>query len=85
MDTETPFPRRPLSPVKEHADTQRQPMPTPAEDFTKLTPNEIRARINAIDDERERLRLKRNNLSEALDVILTRSWRNPVAENDDSE
>ena len=60
-------------------------MPTPAEDFTKLTPNEIRARINAIDDERERLRLKRNNLSEALDVILTRSWRKPVAENPDSE
>ena len=72
MSSEDPFPRRPRSPAGEHADTYRQLVVAPADDLSKLTPNEIRARINAIDDERERLRMERIKLSEALDVILSR-------------
>ena len=72
MSSEDPFPRRPRSPAGKHADTYRQLVVAPADDLSKLTPNEIRARINAIDDERERLRMERIKLSEALDVILSR-------------
>ena len=85
MSSENPCSLRPRSPVKEHADTHRQHTAAAAEDLSKLTPNEIRARINAIDDERDQLRSERNRLSEALDVILSRDMRQPPDQHSESQ